>query len=209
MKYLKMLGLAAVAAMAFMAFAVSSASATTLEVGGVTKNETITITASLEAGTKAELSRTDGSLANRCEESHAHGYTTTFTGTHVVGPFTGHTAADKAAGQKPEDGLSFKKCERPVEVVDPGTLTITHESGTTSGTVSSIEATVKVGSPFGTLTCVTGTGTGTDVGTLTGVSSGNATMHINGVINCGFLVPTALWIGTYVITSPSGLGVSE
>ena len=206
MKYLKMLGIAAVAAMSFMAFAVSSASATTLENTGVTQNSSVTITASLLSGTKAVLSRTDGSLANECTESHAHGYTTVFTGTHVVGTFTGHTTHDKSTGQKPEDGLKFSGCTREVEVVDPGTLRVTHISGTTDGTVESLGAIVRVGSPFGTLNCQTGEGT--DVGRITGSATKNATMDISGVINCGFLVPTALWVGTYEVTSPHALGIS-
>jgi len=43
MKYLKMLGLAAVAAMALTAFTAGSASATTLEVGGVAQNASVSL----------------------------------------------------------------------------------------------------------------------------------------------------------------------
>jgi hypothetical protein len=63
-----------------------------------------------------------------------------------------------------------------------------------------------ISTAFGTVNCKTGTGT--DLGTLTGVSSGNATMHINAVLNCGFLLPSATFKGTYTVTSPSGLGVT-
>jgi hypothetical protein len=48
----------------------------------------------------------------------------------------------------------------------------------------------------------------TDLGTVTGVQEGSATMDINGVLNCGFLLPSATLKGSYYITSPTGLGVS-
>jgi len=33
-------------------------------------------------------------------------------------------------------------------------------------------------------------------------------MDINGVLNCGFFLPSAKWEGTYTVTSPEGLGVT-
>jgi hypothetical protein len=217
MKYLKILGLAAVAALALTAFAASSASATTLEVGGVKQTGAVTIEASLATGTKAVLSRTDGSLANECTESVTHGTTTVFTGSVVTGPLTGHTHQERTEGRM---GLTFGNCTRPVTVHDPGTLSIEHKpveivedpdgkkteiATPTNGTVFSENAEVTVSTPFGTVNCKTGAGT--DIGTLTGVKEGHATMHINAVLNCGFLLPSALWRGTYTVTSPTGLGV--
>ena len=195
MKYLKMLGLAAVAAMSFMAFAAGSASATTLEVTTETTNAAVTITASIESGKSATLSRTDGSLANTCTESHVHGTTDVFTGPVVSGPLTPGSA-----------GLSFGNCSRPVTVHKSGSLSVTHISGTTDGTVSSSGAEVTVGSPFGTLNCKTNEGT--HIGRLTGVGHGHATLDVEAVIPCGFLVPSALWSAHYEITTPTGLGVS-
>lgn len=189
MKYLKILGLAAVAAMAMTAFAASSASATTLEENGVTKNSSTTITASLKTGTKAVLKDTNNFSRNECEVSHVHGTTTSpYTGTSV----TGHI-----------ETLTFASCTRPVTVHFPGKLEITYTSGT-NGTVASEEAIVTVNSAIGTLNCETGTTT--DIGTFTGVSSGNSTMDINAVLNCG-IIPSAKWEGTYEVTTP-GLGVS-
>ncbi|MDQ2630265.1 MAG: hypothetical protein M3Y75_04710 [Actinomycetota bacterium] len=189
MKHMKMLSLAAAAAMAFTALASSSASATTaLEVGGEYKSS-VFIIASLASGTSAVLSRTDGSLANTCTVSEVLGDTETPTGATVTGAV---------------DSLTFLNCTRTVTVHQKGTLHIEHISGT-NGTVSSSGAEVTVGSPFGTLNCKTGAGV--DIGTLTGVKAGQATMDVNTVLNCGFLVPSATWKGTYTITSPSGLGV--
>jgi hypothetical protein len=193
MKYLKILGLAAVAAMAMTAFTAGSASATTLEVGGVKKTTNTAITASLQSGSSAVLSRTDGSFANTCTASHVDGETTVNTGAAVSGPIK---------------TLTFTNCTRPVSVHNPGSLSVTHTSGT-NGTVSSSGAVVTVGSPFGTLNCQTGAST--HLGTLTGTGNlaAHATLAIDAVINCGFLVPSAVWKGTYVVTTPTGLGVTS
>lgn len=192
MRYLKMLGIAAVAAMSFMAFAVSSVSASTLEVKGVKQNGAVELTASLEGS--VTLARTDGTFANTCTESHVNGTTTKFTN-----PVTG-----------PIKVLTFGACERPVTVHKPGALEVTWIKGTTDGTVFSEQAEVTTGSPFGTLNCKTGETT--HIGTLTGTDgtpATHATMDINAVLNCGFLVPSATWKGSYIVTSPTGLGVVE
>jgi hypothetical protein len=187
----KVFGLAAVAAMAFTAFAASSASATTLEVGGVTKNSAVSISASLASGTKTVLARTDGTLVNECSQSSLAGSTGS--------PFTGSTLTAVTSN------LQFLICTRLFTVHKAGVVHLQFIDATRA-TVSFSQTEWTVSSPFGTLTCVTGSGV--DVGTLTGVASGSATMDINAVINCGFLVPSATLKGTYTVTSPSGLGVS-
>ncbi|HEV2858712.1 MAG TPA: hypothetical protein VGW80_09955 [Solirubrobacterales bacterium] len=204
MKLTKILGVVAAAAMALMAFA-STASATTLEIGGVKQTSAVTIVSSLKAGTSAILKDTSGSFANTCTESTVEGKTSTFTGTTVSGPIS---------------SLTFKSCkEEPVVVDTTGSLSVewipttakeTEEGKTsTKGTVRSIGAKVTSPSPFGALTCTTAASPGTDIGTLTGVSSGAATMDINAVLNCGFFLPSAKWEGTYTVTSPAGLGVTS
>ena len=200
MKYLKMAVVAVVAAMSFTAFAASTASATTLEVGGVTQNQSAFITASLKPPTSTILSRTDGSLAGECAESHLQGTATS--------PFT---VADPAEITASVETLSFTNCTRPVTVHKAGVLHIGHDPGTTNGTVASSGAEWTTGSPFGTLTCKTGAGV--DFGTMTGATTvsnpgPHAEIDINAVINCGFLVPSATWKGTYIVTTPTELGVS-
>ncbi len=184
MKYLKMLGVAAVAAMAFMAFA-SSASATTLATNGVPNAGPTTLTASEDGS--ITLARTDGSFANTCKKSHVHGTTSVTTGAAVTGALS---------------SLSFSECNFAVEVVNAGALEVTHIAGTTNGTVFSENATVRTGSAFGNLHCVTGATK--HIGTLTGKTSGNATMDIHAVLDCGFLVPSATWTGAYWITPIGG-----
>jgi len=193
MTYTKILGVAAAAAaMALMAFA-STASATTLEVGGVAKNETVTIKASLATGTSALLSSTASVLANTCKASSVEGNT--------VSPFTGATVGG------PITSLTFTECkENPVVVDKAGSLSVGWNSGTTNGTVSSNGAEVTVPSPLGLLNCKT---TNTPIGTATGVKEGSATVDVNAVLNCGILLPSAKWEATYTVTSPAGLGVRE
>ena len=191
MKYLKMLGLAAVAAMALMAVVAGSASATTLELGGVTKSTSTTISASLKVGTSAVLKDTFGISSNTCTESSVSGTTSSTSGATVTGTLS---------------ALSFKKCERePVNVLKAGTLHVAWISGTTNGTVSSSGAEVETPSPFGTLIC--STGAGTHLGTITGVklSSEHATMDINATLSCSGV--SSKWVATYTVTSPTGLGV--
>jgi hypothetical protein len=198
MKYLKMLGLAAFAAMAFTAFVgASTASATTLEVTGVTQAQPVTITASLTAGTSAILRDTFGFAANTCKESHVHGSTVSpYTGTTVTGEFT--------AG---EAGLSFKGCTNPVTVHKSGKLHVEWEDET-DGWVSSSEAEVTVWSTIHGTYINCKTGPGVVIGTLTGVTHGHAEIHINTVLDCSPHLSSAKWIGAYIVTTPTGLGVS-
>jgi hypothetical protein len=194
MKFTKILGVVAVAALALMAFA-STASATTLEVGGVKQSGSVAIKSSLKSGTSALLADTAGFFANTCTASAVEGSTSTTTGTTVSGPIS---------------ALSFTSCAtEPVTVDTKGSLSVENIAGTTNGTVRSIGAKVTVPSPFGLLTCVTAAAPGTDIGTLTGTgnSASHATMDINAALNCGSI--TAKWTGTYTVTSPTGLGVTS
>jgi hypothetical protein len=192
MKFTKILGVVAAAALALMAFA-SSASATTLEVGGVKQTGTVSLEATLKSGTSALLSDTAGFFANTCTTSTVKGSdSTTQTGTAVEGP-VGTLSW----------GTVATPCKEGNPTVDAaGSLSVEWTSGT-NGTVKSKNAKVTVPSALGTLTCTT-PAAGTDLGTLTGVASGSATMDVNAVLACGI---DAKWTGTYSVTSPAGLGV--
>jgi hypothetical protein len=188
---LKMLGLAGLSFLA-VAITAASASATTLELTGVTRNASTAISSELKSGTLSVLSRTDGTLANACDTSLFVGATEgSFTGTRVTGALS---------------DLTFEHCTRPVIVHKKGQFYIEHASGT-NGTVFSENAEITVGTPFAVVNCKTGAGT--DIGLLTGVSSGRATIHVNAVLDCGFLLPSASWKATYETFSLLiGLGVS-
>lgn len=194
MKYLKILGLAAVAAMALMAIA-STASATTLEIKGVAQNSSVELVSSLEKGTTATLQTTDKStLVDTCTGSEVKGKT--------EGTFTGNVIGGKVSS------LTFTGCSHTTDVINPGKLTVSHIAGTTNGTVTSDEAEVTVTSTTFGASLVCATGAGVDIGTLTGVKEGSATMDIKGVINCGFFIPSALWEGSYTVTTPN-IGVTS
>lgn len=193
MKHLKTLGLAALAATALTAVAAGSASATTLEVGGVTKNSSAEIVGGIAPSTAGILSLTGGSFVGECEKGSGSGSSTSpFTGTTVGGPASSASASG---------------CARTVTVHKPGSVSVQHISGSTNGTVRSANSEVTVGSPIGTLNCTTGSG-GVHMGVITGTSEGQATVHINAVINCGFLAPSAVVTGTAVGGSAEGSGVS-
>jgi hypothetical protein len=194
MKQLKLIATVAMTALAALAVVgVASASATTLEVGGVTKNEAVTIVGSLASSTSMVLSRTDGSLANTCTTFEIEGT--------AVSPFTG----TKVSGSGKT--LKFGGCTEPVTAHKTGTLIGEHIAGTTNATMYSSEAEVTVKTPFGnTVNCRTGGGT--DIGILTGTATGHATLHINAVVNCGFILPSAKMQANVTVTSPTGVGAS-
>jgi hypothetical protein len=189
MNYLKMLGLAAVAAMALMAVTAGSASATTLEINGVTKTSSTTIELSASSG--VVLSDTEGFAANACSVSSVASTTTSFHGTKVTGPIS---------------TLSYGTCQySPVAVETKGSLYIENE-GSTKGSVFSEGTAVTWMTSFGFhVTCTTPV-SGTKIGTLDGVASGNATLTTAAVLSCGFLMPSASWKGSYKV-STAGLGV--
>jgi hypothetical protein len=81
----KILEVAAAAALALRAFA-STTSATTLEIGGVTKNEPSAIHATLKSGTSALVEYTVGSSPTHAPKTTIHITTSVFTGTTVSGP---------------------------------------------------------------------------------------------------------------------------
>jgi hypothetical protein len=193
MKQLQRIMLVTLAAVSLGLVAASTASATTLEVGAVKRNEAVTFSTTLKAGSSLLIEDTGGFFANTCGASTINGSTTAFTGPTAGGPIS---------------SLTFSSCkESPIVVDGAGSLTIENVAGTTNGTVRSIGAKWTTPSPFGTLTCVTAASPGTDLGTLTGVKEGNATLEINASLNCGAI--TAKYTMTYTVTSPVGLGVTS
>lgn len=192
MSYLKKAGLAALSAMALMGMVATTASATTLEVGGVALNQTVAIDASLEAESATAWETTTGNVLNVCTESTIKANTEgTFTGGVTVG------------GKVAE--FTFPACGQAITALKPGTFTIEWTSATI-GTVRSTGTELEFKDPLlkVAIKCTTNN---TDIGLLTGVKTGHATLDINAVINCGALRPSVNWLGAYTVTSPTGLGV--
>jgi hypothetical protein len=192
MKYMKMLGLVAVAAMALMAFGAGSASATTLF-----KNAT----EHYPAGTTIEASQVgSGSLKDTSGNTIV-----TCTGGDISGK-TDITSGESISGALAT--LKFTNCTSEVHTMKTGSLSITHISGTTNGTVTSIGSEVKI-TVFGT-ECLYGTGAGTHLGTLTGGAP--ATLKVNTIVTeqepKKFLCPDdARWEATFAVTKPNPLYV--
>jgi hypothetical protein len=191
MKLSKILGVAAFAALALMAFA-STASATTLETNGVTQSGGVTIKST--ASSTITLESTSGVFSNTCSTSTVEGTTSVTSGTTVSGSIS---------------ALSFSNCTHsPVVVVSKGSLSVERIGTTTNGTVrsSGAEVTVPV-TIFGSVVSTTCKTNNTDIGTLTGSSvSGGSKITLSAILECGGVLPSARWTGTYTITG-HGIGV--
>jgi hypothetical protein len=189
---LRSLGLATLAISVLLTCA-GTASATTLEKAGVKQTGAVTIEASHESATSTGWIEKSLGTLNTCTTSAIKMTTSTYTGTTVSGPLS---------------TLTFQNCTDGAVVVDSaGTISIENVTGTTNGTVRWTGTKVTVPSLIGTLTCVTASSPGTDLGTLTGVASGTAKLDFTGTLNCG--VANVIWAGTYIVTSPTGLGVTS
>ncbi|HEY3434389.1 MAG TPA: hypothetical protein VGK41_01925 [Solirubrobacterales bacterium] len=189
---LKILGLG-LSVIALMGIGAGTASATTLVIGGSPSASPITITASIEPISTSYLSSTSGSLSSTCKESHFHGSAPNGTSSKVTGSIS---------------SLSFTKCDPAgVQVHKAGNLYVEYTFGT-NGDVFSEEAEITVPTTAG-ITANCKTGSGTTIGELEGVKSGHATLSLVAILNCGFLLPSAVWSGTYIVTSPTGLGVEK
>jgi hypothetical protein len=137
-----------------------------------------------------------GTTIDTCTASTIHGTTTVFTGTKVSAPIS---------------SLTFSACSHTADLLANGSLSIERIGTTTNGKVRSFGSEVQVKSTFFGITVTCRTGAETDIGALTGKSGtveGDklAKMDISATIDCGSLGNSS-WTGTYVVTSPTGLGV--
>ena len=193
MGYLKRFGLSAMMAIALTAAAGSGlASATTLEVGGSAKNSWVSATATLQAGTSLLIKDEYGTTTDTCSFAEYGFSTTYYSGVSVEGVLS---------------PLNVGSCTHTTKVLRAGTFRIFYTSGT-NGWVSVSSTEVTVQSTFFGANAVCSAGSGTNIGTLTGTSSGPATLDVNATMNCGIL-GSAKWTGTYSVTSPWGLGVTS
>jgi hypothetical protein len=193
MELTKTLGVAAAAALALMAFS-SSASATTLEVGGVRQTGAVTLKATLKTSTSLALSEPNGFTIRTCTVSALEGATTSFTGTTVTMPIK---------------TMTLQSCSEEPNVIDTtGSLTFERIGTTTNATVRWAGFKLTWPSAFGAVTCAIGASPGADAGTLTGVASGQATLDIDVPVSCSPPYSSVRLTGTYIVTSPAGLGVT-
>jgi hypothetical protein len=191
MKHLKMLGLGlAAAAIALMTVGANSASATTLEVGGVAQNKSVSFTWTLKSGTSMVFEGVGGGFFGTCTGLEVKGAT--------EGTFTGSTVGGKLSS------FTWSGCRDTTDTDNPGRFQIAWSSGT-NGTVtlSETQFTWFVEAFGTTFTCKLGSGA--DLGTLTGSKEGQAAVDMNALVDCGGIVLSLK--GVLTVTSPSGLGV--
>jgi hypothetical protein len=195
MKHFKRLAITALTATALMAMgAATSASATTIEINGVTQNKSVEMTISQKVGTSSLLKDEFGTTTDTCTEidltfETESPYTTTLLGAKIT-------------------KLFLTKCTHTTTVLSAGTFDIHHITGTTNGLIIWTGGEFTVQSTFFGASAVCKSGAGTTLGTLTGVKEGSATIDLNAKINCGIL-GSSNWTGTWVITSPAGAGIDS
>jgi hypothetical protein len=206
MKYLKMLALAAVAAGALMAFiGAGTASATVLcsttvspcpEAQRWPVNTVLDF--SIPAGASAKLTDTSGETT-----------IDTCTGSTVKGPIT-NAGSSTATVTGTVEELTWTSCSFPTTTVVKNKLEVHQIAGTSNGTVTAdgeFEVTINT-VIFGK--CIYKVRSGQSLGDVT---EGNPPIfHANAIAEktttetdtCPVGPATALWTGTYTLTSPSG-----
>jgi hypothetical protein len=198
MRHVRMIGLAAMVAMAFTAaLGTGLASATELYRFGAPANGTLgvgtPIDGSLKAGTSLFLKDTFGLDATTCTGSE-------------LGMKTESAGGEASHPSGKASTLAFSGCSSGAPTVHAkGSLQIQHIAGTTNGTVTSSGMEVTFPSVFGTRNCKTGAGT--DIGTLAGAydEESHATLNVNAILDCSGI--SIRLLGTYTITTPTGLNV--
>ena len=197
MRILKVLGLAAIAATALMAVGVAGATATEFYSGTTTLGAGTEIKASLEGSTS--VSDTSANPIDTCLSSELKS-TLTSAGSSTT---TVSSTVSKST-------VSFSSCSSARTVIEGGELEPHHIGGTKNATMTAkgFDWVIHV---FG-VECGYTMGSQTDLGTLTGSTTGNATLDINAIISKktgGFLCPsTTRLIANYTITSPTPLHVT-
>ena len=191
----KALVLASIVAMAVMAFVgPKDAIATELYSGATTVKAGTLIWSSVEGS--ATLTDTSANPIVTCTRSSVNG---------TVGNAGASSATVATSGE-----IWFEECVQSVTTVELGSLDLHHVAGGKNGTLTAKGFDI-VAHVFG-VECGYTAGTGTDLGTLTGSTTGNATMDVNAILSRktgGFLCPsTARWIANYAITSPTPLHVT-
>jgi hypothetical protein len=190
MKHLKCLGPAAFAALAITAlFGAGTASATTLQSGGKNLPTGTEIVTTLKSGTTSLIKDTFGTVVQTCTQSENKLKTTNETGTTVNGTIVSQTTGS---------------CSHSALVLKNGEMKIEWTSGNNGKVIASGSETTFFSTLFGA-SCI-GKTANTNVGTLTGSTTGNATMDINGVIETGFC-GDVVWTATYTVTKPTTLAV--
>jgi hypothetical protein len=195
MSYLRRFGLAVLLALVVSAvLGVGSASATALYSGATKLGAGTTVKSSL-AGTST-LTTTEGTVLDTCAGGESSGSTSNAGGAAETIKITILTIEERVCTFHTTWIISHIAWE-------------IHWTSGLNGTLtgSGGELTINTGL-FGS--CVFTLGTGTTLGTVTGSTTGNATIDLNSILTrkTGLCPATAKWVGTWKITSPSLLHVT-
>jgi hypothetical protein len=160
------------------------------------------IHATLEAGTSSKLTTTENFTLNTCTVSTVKG-TISNAG----------SSTETVKGSITPANLTWSSCSAgPVTTTVGGELEVHSITGTTNGTLTAKNFEVTVETFLGKCTFVAGAST--HLGTLTGSTTGNATMDINAVVtrkspdpDTGTCPSSARWQGSYTVTTPTKLTV--
>jgi hypothetical protein len=190
MKHLKTLGPIVMVVLAVVLLAgVSTASATTLQSGGKNLPAGTEIYSTLKAGTSSLWKDTFGTTVQTCTKSENKVKTSNETGATLTGVITLQSTSN---------------CAEKAFVINNGEMNIEWTSGTNGKVIANGSETTFFSTFFG-ISCI-GKAANTTIGTVTGSTTGNATMDINGVLEAG-ICGDYVWSATYTITSPSPLAV--
>jgi hypothetical protein len=194
MKNFKRLGQSMLTALAVMGLlGTAAASATTLEVGGAAQNKAVTIEATLASGGTLVFKDSSGTTIDTCTASELKAATEF--------PYTNLNPVAATVST-----FTLSQCTHTTDVLNKGKLSFTWDTSGTEGSVwwSGVEWTT-LSTVFGT-DSICKPGFSTKLGTLTGVSSGHATLYAKDTFSCGILGNVTM-TGTYTITAPTGLGI--
>jgi hypothetical protein len=205
MKHLKMLALAAVSVGALLAVAgVGTASATVIcknNLNTTTCSEKYPVgtegTASLAAGTSAQLTNTAGESVETCRES-------------VVKSTLKEAGSSMTTVKSGVSTMTFSACTFPTTVINGGSAELHHIAGTDNGTLTTFNTEVTINTFFFG-SCIYGPESGADVGTTVGGNPGSMTLNVIALKKPGssFACPeTTKFTGKYVATSPTNAWVA-
>jgi len=214
MKYVKMLGLAVAAAAALMAFVGAGTASATGTACSVAPSPTTgpcpsasrwavntVIDFSLESGTSANLTDTEGTTLDTCTSATVKGKLTSNAG-----------GTNTTTGENTQItwGSTGTACTNTTTTTKLGKLKIKAEDDNGNGILvadEEIQVTIQV--PFGD--CLFSVAAGTELGTVKEGTGTNATFTANatgvklagGGFGCAFAPETSLWSAKYVMTEPS------
>ncbi len=178
---------------ATFALGAPGAMATTIRSGTTTIGSGATFDKTLKISSSSLFKDTSGLANDTCTGLHIHGNYSI----DIIPPLPTLEVTE----------LNWTGCSHTTTTIAKGSMEYKSIAGTTNGTVISKGMRVTMKSTVFGISCVANTGAGTTLGTLTGVTSGSATMDINGVVTLENGCGDSTWTASVAVNTPSGLNV--